>query len=526
MMDTPSANSYLAEGLLQEGDEIGRIYLSGNYFDNENVMDSGELELDQMLNQEGGFNLNESDLDEMMHTDNLSLGSNDFQDQLASMPIVEVNDEAVENLLESIAKEENIPVPVRPYLQQRMMSGHEDIPDDAQPDPLLGSLKRGGGANANPSIPWTPSNPLNRRSSFHMKDITQEVDALQRLVDSSLASSKSTGRLDEVRQAEGQLEMLEREKLKLLSRLNEINQRQSGMSMSKSLTSNPQRFPSNMASVNAVGGMASLGGVHGMASMGVHSRISGLMGIQQQQMPVSSAGGMGSGETPLTSFLRKNQKGQEPVAGTGISALARNNPGAPHAASIFSETQWTNQNTYAQDGDQSNQPFYGAMENTTMSQNLIQTMAAQSRLARSNAGAHIHSGVLPRVGKTGNASWGDGPGSKPSFQASGILAKHISDNNLARSGVRSGLIKNQSKNSMSREHLRGFMRAHSKPSDDSLSGNNNLPFKRRQGAGPKYKVGHSRSVPHLLIPSSGSRGDLSQSGTSYDNGGPQSNAAW
>jgi hypothetical protein len=497
MMDATGLNQFLSEGDPQAY-EASKIDFDGNYF--ENILDGADL--DHMLNQDGDFDLNDSDLDKMINPDNISLGSSNSMDHLAKMPIMELNDDAVENLLESIAKEENIPIPDAAS-RQRIMPHHESMLQDVQPDPLLGTLSRDS-AMTSQGMSWMNPGSLARRSSFHMEDITHEVDALQRLVNSA-SSSDVMGRHQQQQRHRGHLD-LEQEKLKLLSRLNEINQRQSSMTMSTNNRSSPPS--SNMASV---GGM---------------SGISDMLRLQQRQMPAASAGAMGSGETPLTSFLRKNQKGQPGAASVTTSMLSGSEPSAPQAASVFSQTQWMSQNAYMQDGGQPNQHFFGAMDRTSFSQNMVRKLSARSPAASTDSGTHIRSGVLPRVGEMGNATWGETPASKSSFMQSGMLPKHVSDNNLARGVARGGLIKNPSKTSLSRENLRGFMRAHSRPSEDSLGGNNIVPIKRRQGAGPKFKVGLSRSVPHLMMPQSGSRGDLSQQGHPDEDDMPQMNAAW
>ena len=498
-MDAPGGNPFGADGD-PESIDAPKIDFDGNYFDN--IMGSDEL--DKMLNQEGGFDFNESDIDEMISGDNLSLGSGTSIDQLTKMPIVELSDDAVENLLETIAKEENIPIPEGPISRQRMTRHDEYIIQDTTPDPLLGSLSRQPDVMAGQGAKWATPSTAHYKSPFQMKDISQEVDALQRMVNNSVASNDLTGH-NEQQLRGGHLD-LEFEKMKLLTRLNEINQRQSSLSMFDHNSSGNQYKQSNLP---AVGGISAMGD---------------MLRLQQRQSAVASAGSMRSGETPLTSFLRKTQKASPTVVSAGVNSLSTNVPGAPQAASIFSEMQWMNQRSYPRDGGPNSQHFTADMGGLSARQNMVHNMSGRSVLAHSDSGAHIRSGVLPRVGETGNAVWGEAKSA--SFASSGILPKHMSDNSLIRSGVRNGLIKNSSKNSLSRENLRGFMRTHSRTSEDSLGGHNIIPIKRRQGTGTKYKVGNSRSVPHLFMESSGSRGDLSQQESAYIDHAPQMNAAW
>jgi len=510
LMDAPGGNPFAADEDPVSID-APKIELDGNFFDN--VMGSDEL--DRMLNQEGGFDFNESDLDKMINGDNLSLGSGSSLDQLAKMPIVEFCDDAVENLLESIAKEENIPIPEGPISRQRMTPHDEYIIQDAPPDPLLGSLSRPQNGMAGQGT-WATPSTVHYKSPFHMKDISQEVDVLQRMVNHAVASNELVGP-NERRPHGGHLD-LEHEKMKLLTRLHEINQRQNSLNLMDSNVSGNQYVQSNLASNQYVqSNLASIGGMSALGDM---------LRMQQRQNDLSSAGSTRSGETPLTSFLRKNQKASPAVVSAGANLVSRNDPGATQAASVFSETQWMNHHSpYGHDDGPTSHHFLGAMDRTSARQNMTHNnMAGRSVLARSDSGAHMRSGVLPRVGESANATWGDAI--SPSFVSSGILPKHMSDNSLARSGVRNGLIKNPSKTSLSRENLRGFMRAHSRTSEDSLGGSNIIPIKRRQGTGTKYKVGNSRSVPHLFMENSGSRGDLSQQGSTYNDHTPQKNAAW
>ena len=500
LMDAPGGNPFAPDGDPGAID-APKIDLDGNYFDN--VMGSDEL--DRMFNQEGGFDFNESDLDEMINSDNLSLGSGSSLDQLAKMPIVELSDDAVENLLESIAKEEKIPIPEGPISQQSMTPHDEYRIQDVPRDPLLGSLSRPQNGMAGRGT-WATPTTVHYKSPFHMKDISQEVDALQHMVNDAVASNELSGP-NERRQHGGHLD-LEHEKMKLLTRLNEINRRQTSLNMLDNNVSGNQYVQSNLATT---GGMSALGD---------------MLRLQQRQNAVAQTATTQSGETPLTSFLRKNQKVSPAVVSAGANLLMRNDPGGTQAASVFSETQWMNQNSpYAQGDGPTSHHFLGTMDWTSARQNMVRNnMAGRSALARSDSGAHIRSGVLPRVGESANATWGDA--NAPSFVSSGILPKHMSDNSLARSGVRNGLIKNPSKTSLSRENLRGFMRAHSRTSEDSLGGNIIVPIKRRQGTGTKYKVGNSRSVPHLFMENSGSRGDLSQQESTYNDHKPRMNAAW
>jgi len=520
-MDSPSRHGFFVGE--DESNALSRID-----FDREalgNIIESADF--DQMINQEEVFDLDDSDIDKLINPENASLGSNNSLDQLVKMPIVEFNDDAVDDLLQTIAREENIPIPLNPASPRTMTSRDEYIVQDEYQDPLLGTLSKRLVASGGGDATWTAPGSFPRKDSFHMRNISQEVDALDRMVSRAVSSREDQVHREQPQSHDRHLD-LEREKLKLLTQLNEINQRQHSLSMPSNTASGTQYVASRVPGADYLHPNVPTSQYvpSQVASVGGMSGISDMLRLQQLQQPVSSAVGGGPAETPLTSFLRKNQKAPPPVASAAASMLSRNVPGAPQAASVFSETNWMNQNPYLEDGGAPNQHLLGAMDRTSVSQNMVRKMSARTLLARADSGSHMRSGVMQRVSGTGNATWGNAPSISTSFQSSSILPKHMSENNLAKSGVRSGLMKTPSKNSLSRENLRGFMRAHSRPSEDSIGGVNIVPIKRCPSASTKYKVGNSRSVPHLLMQESGSRGDFSQHMLPQDYQTPQQNAAW
>lgn len=519
-MDPLGVNNFLSES---DGGfpETAKIDFDGD--DYNNIMDSAQL--DQMLNEEAAgvdLNLNDSDIDKMINPEDFDLsglgGSDGSLDKLATMPIMEVNDDQVEQLLGIIAKEENIQIPTRPLsngnqnyqnnrYDQRMMA-------DAQPDPLLGTLsssvKRMSIVDNNNSGMMMMPEPQQQRMYQQMttqntvQEMAAEVDALQRMVDNAVMQGASNHTNNNAMQGMNQLGGmdLEQEKMKLLSRLNEINNRQNmnvggGMPM-----------PANVTSGNP---FLMSGGMSQMQNM-----------LRQQQKPaaVASVGSMGgSGETPLTSFLRKNQKSQPsaPAASAGRSMIGANVMGAPKAASIFSEGPM-NFNNPLLSGNRNQNPLFGAMDRTTASQDMVRKLSARSLLARSDSGAHMRGGLSSHGANSGNATWGDDPNAN-SFKTSGILPRHVSDNHLLRA-AKGGMVRSRSKQgSLSRENLMHMKRMPRNPSDDSLGAL--LPVKRGTIGGVKHKMGISRSVPRLA-----NNGPQFRGGSMQQGGGGQSNAMW
>ena len=494
MMERMYSNM-LAEGdpLLPDDDKID---FDRNDF--KNIMDSTEL--DKALSEDvnwGDFNFDDADIDKMVNPDDLSLeglGSDGSFDGLANMPIVEVDDDQVEQLLGHIAKEENISVPSTPnYQNHNSMHLEADDPMfEAQPDPLLGRLSRRGSSMYGASTATQPP--------FTMQDMVQEVDALQRLVDDAVMHARTERQEPQVgmNNQTGLLD-LEQEKLRLLSRLNEINQRQHH----NSTTADP---------FQASGAMSHLS-----------SRVMRQQ-TQQQEPPKAAVASIGTmnraGETPLTSFLRKNQKTQ-PNAATTATIPSMNHPSASGAASIFAESPMSFDNPLLRGSHTKQNTLFGAMDRTSASQEMVRKLSARSLLARSDSGQNIRGGFTPNEMRGANQTWGDTTTTQRpttmSFKTSGILPRHASDNHVLRAGTKGTLIRSRSKNtSLSRENLL-YMKKTSQSrnnSDDSLG--SLLPVKR--AGGTKYKVGISRSTPRLTMngPHSGHGG----------HGGSQMNAMW
>lgn len=458
--------------------------------DFKNIMDSTEL--DKALSEDanwGDFNFDDADIEKMVNPDDLNFegleGSDGSFDGLANMPIVEVDEDQVEQLLGNIAKEENISVPLSStYPSHTMQLEADDSMFEAQPDPLLGRLSRRGSAmyGASPST----------QPPFVMQDMAQEVDALQRMVDDAVMQAIPRTAPQQERQVplnnQPAIIDLEQEKLRLLSRLNEINHRQ------------------HMTSTTA----------DSFLSSGAMSQMSAQLMRQQQhqQEPpkaaVASIGTMNhAGETPLTSFLRKNQKTQ-PMAATTARVASVNLPGA---ASIFAESPMSFDNPLLRGSHTKQNTLFGAMDRTTASQEMVRKLSARSLLARSDSGQNIRGGFAPQEMHGGNQTWGDSTGNQRptmSFKTSGILPRHASDNHVLRAGTKGSLIRSRSKNtSLSRENLLYMKKTTN--SEDSLG--SLLPVKR--AGGTKHKVGISRSTPRLNI-----------SGPHSGHGGSQMNAMW
>ncbi len=478
-------NHVLSDEDRESSSDVEKNEIDGNVF--KTTMMDDDAELNKVLGEEvawGDFDFDDGDIgdiDNMVHPDGLLLDDLDESDgsvdRLSSMPIVEVYDDQVEQLLRNIADEENISIPSsHMYPSRTTQQVDQTRMHEAQPDPLLGRLSRAGNNNIYTSMASPPSS-----QPFVLQEMAQEVDALQRMVDDAVMYGVPMNNHPTV-SSHNQVLDLEQEKFKLLSRLNEINQRQHMTNTVSSLMSSgnmPQRGNS-MASQTKPAGIASVGDMRS------------------------------AGETPLTSFLRKNQKAQ-PAAAAGTNTVSMNNPLIPNAASVFTgSSMQLNNRLVGHSGNQN--PLFGAMDRTTMSQEMVRKLSARSILARSDSGQLLPGGIHAQEYNDRNAAWGDDPLSAKGFKSSGILPRHASDNHLLRASSKSGMIRSRSKNtSLSRENLLYMKRSSRNNSEDSLG--SLLPVKRSGGA--KYKVGHSRSTPRLMM--NGHQGGQS---------GSQMNAMW
>ena len=396
-----------------------------------------------------------------------------------------------------------------------------------QTDPLLGNLKNSGS--------------MQRQQQQHRNNQQSSgvPDALQLMVDQAMQGGPSAGG---VMPAMSENEMrtvdLEQEKMKLLSRLQEINKRQQGdmnqaqsmndmsMLMAQQRQQQQQQHQQQQNSMfmqqknNMMGGMPQSNNFY------------------QQQQPkkqplttsttsvgggVASVGGVsgGKGETPLSAFLRGSRKSQQPppVAKPAPpqSALNKNIAGAPKAASIFAQMGQMSseldaiqaQSNMMNNKGLGNPQFRTAMDASSASQEMVRKI----QMMRGQAG-----GMGRNPGSRGNASFGaDGSRKTTNYRTSGILPKHASETHLMR---KAGLAKSKSKpGSLSRENqLYSLMkRTSSKNSmsrDDSLS--QLFPIKRRPSSASKHKLGYSRSQGNIVMDGS--------SGSRHSGGG--ANARW
>jgi hypothetical protein len=314
---------------------------------------------------------------------------------------------------------------------------------------------------------------------------------------------------------------LEREKMKLLARLQEINARSSGSGPSMGAINNIHMTQQQMQSNRFF--------AH---SGGMSSGVSSVMGSNRNDKEAAA------GETPLSAFLRSKNKGNPStsgVAATPITAslLSQKVPNAPAAASILDAAPMGfggSTNPFLQKTNSGNS-LLGAMSKSSSSQRMIQNSLSGRNLRSSGVALSGRSGqnLMEMLSSdlTGkNAAW-DNSGTaahhrigKGSFTSSGILPSHASEGHLlSRATVSASLAKTKNRmGSLSRENslynlmknkhgshktLNALGRQNSSSrlsktgSRGSLARSDSKDSLIKRSGSRKHRVGASTSVPHL-----------------------------
>jgi hypothetical protein len=331
---------------------------------------------------------------------------------------------------------------------------------------------------------------------------------------------------------------LEREKMKLLSRLQEINSRQQAPAMM--MMQQQQQQQQQQQNQRPAGLVASNSGVASIIGTGGGAAV----------------GGGTTGETPLQSFLRSKNKGGVASVATAMpskaSMLSQNIPGAPAAASIFTAAPMDfrgspSSNPFLRPAAAgTGNPLLASMSKSSSSQNMIRQTLSGRNLRASGVSLSgrsdpklmdmLRSDVGGGAGGGGgggqNATWGSsgmssGAG-RSAYTSSGILPKHASDGHLLGAGnVSASLAKQKNRiGSISRENslynlmknkqgshknLNSLVRQGSNQrlgsltksgSRGGLHGSSGSLLPARRGGGrvnTKHKLGASVSVPYMRM---------------------------
>jgi hypothetical protein len=492
----------------------------------------------------GGFEMESGDIDEMLKEETHSF---DPDDSLASMPIFELDEEEADAAIGHLIKESN----------QTQRAGEALNIQGQGSDPLLGTLA--GGMMQPEHNQMTMQNSHDSMDSCQLMD-NEEIqngdhDPEDNRNSSMFAPMNHPSQMGVVD--------LEAEKMKLLNRLSEINNRQQQQNTVE-ININTRQQQQNT--------MSGMSGMSGMSASAMQTPQNNNMFFQQNQnnnmflqsndktfsqqnqnnnllfpqnnnmnmftqqkkmqhlvSSVASVGemGEGGGETPLARFLRASKSQQSQPQSQPQTLPSQNVSGMPNAASIFSEMPMGDQEAINSQSElmssksflqktNSRGQLLASMDRSTASQEMVKNLSARNMLreglSRQGSGRNLAGGG------TKNATWGTDGTRKPSYRTSGILPKHASENHLMRQG---SLSKSKSKlGSASRENsLYNLMKRNSSKNllqrEDSLS---QLLPKRRSAGVSKHKLGMSRSVPHMMLSNSNKGGSSTN--------GYQKNAMW
>eukprot|EP00980_Cylindrotheca_fusiformis_P005648 scaffold1184_cov132-Cylindrotheca_fusiformis.AAC.69 len=522
------------------------LNLSNGDFDGDFADTSGldSAEIDKLLSAGGNigsFNMNDAELLNLMNQDRssalsgsdnalaevLNMTSDSSIDKLVSMPLVELDCSLEPDPFadSSVMNQNSVMNQMQNGSMNQFQNPHQSMPQRMQ----------------NRQADWNQQNQMQQQQMTMTPNPTPSGN-IQQMVS---PHENSGPRLfspppQRERQSSATVEELEQEKLKLLSKLNEISKRQSqinetsnvmpqGIGQEEMNQQQMMMMHQQLDSIQMQQNRQTPQGNHYQPQQ--QMTIQQMRGLQQQQQRVSQNPSLASavagmsvkdtGESPLTSFLRQKgaSGGMPSVQTSGVRSSS---------ASVFNSNQISKDTFNRRQAPD----LSGAMDRSIATHAMIKKLAFKTDTASGRSG-----------GRSGNATWGTDSGKSQGYRYSGILPKHASDGHLLRV---SGLGMRGSKTSLSKDNLLyGLGRSkgrHSSQSKDSLHGlakkgsSNRLSsnalnrdelggsIPRKGRAGPsKYKFGVSGSVPQL-----GSFGQLAGVlGKTGDGGGnQQGNARW
>lgn len=509
----------------------------------------GSFNMHEADYSKGSFNINDSELLNLMSQDQaaslpepdvaltevLNLTSDSSIDNLVSMPLVELD-----GSLEPDPFAESPHMNSNSSMNHRMQQTQLNMNQMQHPQPHMNQMQSqhiNMPQNMRNRLPHMNQHQVQRQQMHMSPNLTMSGNMQQMMAPAQNPGPRMFSPPPQrERQSSTTVEDLEREKLKLLSKLSEINKRQSQINE----TSNnmmPQGIGGEDLNQQQTIMMQQLNNIHVQQTSPAP---------QQQQQMMQQMGGMrqqherpkpslasavaemsvkDTGESPLTSFLR--QKG----GGGGGGSAVQNSGVRNSSASVFSAKPM------AEDPFNRGQTpnLSGAMDRSTATHAMIKKLAFKTD-------GTVGRSAGRSAGRSGNATWGADSGKSQGYRYSGILPKHASDGHLLRA---SGLGSRGSKTSLSKDNLlyglgrsKGRTSAQSKDSLHGLvkRGSSNrlssnalkedfggaIPRKGRAGAS-KYKFGISGSVPQL-----GSYGQLRDPGMrgGVGDGGNQGNERW
>lgn len=422
----------------------------------------------------------------------------------------------------------------------------------------------------------------------HNQSLSNDTTEIQFMVDKAMHNQNTVDGFGGIPSGLSQLGTLEleQEKLKLLKRLQEINLRQqqpsSGVVSAHSLFGQDQHQQDELPTSQILSSSSSpFMQMQHQASRPRQPLVTTTTATTVASVS-SLGGGPGGGETPLQSFLRSKGAGGTAMgnpAPSGSGGSSSSLFGQTKAASILDAAPMdfgmSSSNPFLRgtgagglaglrsaSGHRTGaNPLMGAMDRSTLTQDLIRKLSSQSLRASGNSGQNLMAGDNMYGGGGGqslNAGWGVpssggvatirgvGGRTKDFFRTSGIIPKHASDGHLLAAGaVGASMAKTKNRlGSLSRENSLYNLMSHNKnrlgsqhknlgmlnrqSSNQSLGREDStgslLPTKRggRVGGIAKYKMAGSRSVPHI-VPNGG---HSTTRPSTLSGQGNQQNAMW
>jgi hypothetical protein len=513
MMDHLSMRDSLGDGdFLVNGQEFDEAPAATIPF----AMGSDDNDIERLFHEEtnsNSFNLNDTELLNLMSHEQSSIPGSDIAlnnileasahsstahsslDNLVNMPMVEIEGADAAMVLDM----------QRGGAQNAALQGLNM--QNKQSDPLLGTLMNQN-RGMSPQMQGTQANRgQNPNIAMQMMEPIQNPGPGMFQPPSTVPTQGQSQTVD-----------LQREKLKLLSKWNEINKRQM-QNTSNNMMPPPQRILNQQQMMQQMNNIQMQ-----QKNMMQQQQIMQMRGVQPMKNKATLSNAVGSmslkdaGESPLTSFLRAKGPSQafQPSVTTSKSS-----------ASVFGR-EGVSLDPFNKGRPNSQHQLLGIMDRSVVSHNMVKQLKFMTTDA---SGRNI---TQSAVGSPGNEKGGGGTSETNKvhwYRYSGILPKHASDGHLLRAkglGRWKGKAASVSKDNMlsnfarskglspSRDSLHGIVTKNSskKLKQDDLFGT--VPRKGRNG-NVKYKFGQHGSVGNLAQTGKGSQGDANQS---------QGNAMW
>ena len=447
-------------------------------------------------------------------------GVNTLLQQSQSAPQIQMNMRSMNNQMNAMGNQINAQMNLKVLDQMSSLNN--------QINPMNNQMNQHLNNQMNQALISQISNQMNNQNSMDisMNSINSQMNTQNGQTDPLLGTiaNKQGGPMMEQRQriqnqsgplvgslnlAMSQNEMstmdLEKEKMKLLSKLNEIQKRQQqngNMSQPRSMGNLMTQQNNNMF-MQQKNLMTAMNPNNNFSQQKPVTSNTSLSGVGRGMVPVGGVGGIGGGnsrETPLSAFLRAGRKSQHSVTAakpnlnvTAQGALAQNVAGNIKTASIFSDLSTELDAISARTNMMASNPFLKT-QNSQLLISMDKSTASQKLVNQ------LQDGATRNMGARGNPSFvNEAPLKSNHYRTTGI--KHASETHLMR---KAGLAKSKGKpTSLSRENQLFSLTKKKTNSRNNLSKEDSLslllPTKRRPSSASKHKLTSSRSQGNIIL---------------------------